>query len=398
MTRRAAFLFHLGMAAALSAAATGVAAAAEPVKVGALLSYSGVYASIGEEITNAMQLAFDQAGGSVAGRPIVVIRADTEVKPNVALTKARELVGSDKVDVLVGPVSSSESVPLRDFVDQNKIPILMPHAALDTLTGEKCSPYLIRTSFSGNQFAKPMAKWLVDKGVKTVSLMAPDYVGPRDLMERFEAEYVKWGGRVVGREFTPFGRTNDFGPYLARIKSQKPDAIWASYGGAEAINFIKQAADFQIQSSMRLMGTAWTVSPLILEAEGDSAVGFTGLINYAPTLDNPENKAFQAAYQAKYGKQASEFGAQGFDTGLFIIAALKALDGKTDDKAALAKALRSASVTGPRGPVRIDPTNNNIIQNMYVVEARKGAKGPELAIVDTIPAVADDPSGCKLPL
>ena len=371
--------------------------AAEPVKVGALLSYSGVYASIGEEITNAMQLAFDQAGDAVAGRPIVVVRADTEVKPNVALAKARELVGSDGVDVLVGPVSSSESVPLRDFADSNKIPILMPNAALDSLTGEKCSLYVIRTSFSANQFAKPMAKWLVDHGVKTVALMTADYVGPRDLMDRFEAEYQKQGGRVVGHEWTPFGRTNDFGPYLARIKADKPDAVWASYGGAEAINFIKQAADFKLADSTRMMGTGWTVSPLILPAEGEAAVGFTGLINYAPSLDTPENKRFQDAYQARYGKPASEFGAQGYDTGLFIIAALQALGGRTDDKAALARALRAAAVTGPRGPVRIDPANNNIVQNMYIVQARESAKGPELAVIDTIPAVADGPEGCHLP-
>src|SRR5471032_2168721 len=84
----------------------GAASAAEPVKVGALLTYSGVYAQIGEEMTNAMELAFAEVGNSVAGRPIQIIRADTEAKPNVALQKAKELVGSDNVDFLVGPVSS----------------------------------------------------------------------------------------------------------------------------------------------------------------------------------------------------------------------------------------------------------------------------------------------------
>ena len=126
-------------------------------------------------------------------------------------------------------------------------------------------------------------------------------------------------------------------------------------------------------------------------------MGFTGLINYAPSLDTPENHRFQDAYQAKYGKQASEFGAQGYDTGLFIIAALQATGGRTDDKAALARALRAAAVVGPRGPVRIDPANNNIVQNMYIVQAQAGANGPQLAVIDTIPAVADGPEGCHLP-
>lgn len=390
MNRRTA----LGLGVAASVARPALAA--EPVKIGALLSFSGVYASIGEELANAMQLAFDEAGGTVEGRPLLVVRADTEVKPNVALAKARELLGSDGVDLLVGPVSSSESVPLRDFAAQNRLPIVMPHAALDSVTGERCSPYVIRTSFSADQFARPMGRWLVARGIKTLALMAPDYVGPRDLMERFEKEYVASGGRVLRREYTPFGRTNDFGPYLARVKGDKPDALWVSYGGTEAINFIKQAADFRIQDSMRLTGTGWTVSPLVLPAEGDAAKGFIGLINYAPSLDTPANKRFQAAYRAKYGRGASEFGAQGYDTGLFILAALKITGGRTDDKRALADALREASITGARGTIRIDPATNNIVQDMYIVEVRGGADGPELAVIDTIPAVADEPHGCVM--
>ena len=374
----------------------GAAVAAEPIKVGALLAYSGVYAGIGEEMTNALQLAFDHAGGAVEGRPLVIVRADTEGKPSVALTKVRELTISDKVDLLVGPISSSEGLPLRDFAHENKIPLIMPHAAIDDLFGEKCSPYVLRTSFSGFQFARPMARWLPQHGVKTVALMAPDYVGPRDLMEKFEAEFVKNGGKVVAREFTPFQKTNDFAPYLARIKEQKPDAVWVSYGGAEAINFIKQAADFKVQDAMKLMGSAWTVSPLVLPAEGEAALGFTGLINYAPSIDNPENKKFQQDYRAKYGKTASEFGAQAYDTAMFIVGALKALKGKTDDKEAIVKALREASVAGTRGPLKIDAATNTIIQNMYIVEVRKGATGPELVVVDTIPAVTDEPNGCKM--
>jgi len=386
----------LGRRTALALAAAAVARparAADPVKIGALLSFSGVYASIGDEIANAMQLAFDQAGGAVDGRPLQILRADTEVKPNVALAKARELVGSDEVDLLVGPVSSSESVPLRDFAVQNRMPILMPHAALDSVTGDKCSPYVIRTSFSADQFAKPMGPWLVAHGVKTLALMAPDYVGPRDLMDRFEKAYVAAGGQVLRREFTPFGRTNDFGPYLARVKADKPEGLWVSYGGTEATNFIKQAADFRIQDSMKLTGTGWTVSPLALPAEGEAARGFVGLINYAPTLDTPANHRFQAEFRAKHGRGASEFGAQGYDTGLFIVAALQATKGRTDNRRALADALRQASITGARGPIRIDPATNNIVQDMYIVEVRPG---PELAVIDTISAVADEPHGCVM--
>jgi branched-chain amino acid transport system substrate-binding protein len=370
--------------------------AAEPIKIGALLTYSGVYASIGEEMTNAMELAFSQIGNTVEGRPIQIIRADTEAKPNIALQKAKELVGSDNVDFLVGPVSSGEGVALRDFVAQSKIPMLAPNALADELTREKCSPYIIPLGFSTLQFTKPIGEWLPAHGVKTVYTLAPDYVGPHQIMDTFARYFTKAGGKVVGAEFTPFGKTNDFAPYLAKAKDAKPDAIFAFYAGGEGINFVKQAADFRIQDSMKLSGPGWTVSPLFLPAEGDAAAGFIGLINYAPTIDTPENKAFQTAFQAKYKKTASEFGAQAYDTAKFIIAAVTAMKGKTDDHTAMAKALRATKITGPRGPISIDAASDHVVQNMYIVKIEKTASGPQMSVVDTIPQVKDEPSVCKL--
>ena len=77
------------------------------IKIGTLLPYSGVYTVLGEEITNAMSLAFDEIDNTINGKSIEIIRGDTEVKPNIALQKSRKLISSDKVDILVGPVSSS---------------------------------------------------------------------------------------------------------------------------------------------------------------------------------------------------------------------------------------------------------------------------------------------------
>lgn len=374
----------------------GAASAAEPIKVGALLTYSGVYATIGEEMTNAMELAFSEVGNTVAGRPIQIIRADTEAKPNVALQKAKELVGSDNVDFLVGPVSSGEGVALRDFVAQSKVPMLAPNALADELTREKCSPYIIPTSFSSLQFSKPIAEWLPKHDVKTVYTLAPDYVGPHQLMESFTKYFTAAGGKVLASEFTPFGKTNDFAPYLAKAKEAKPDALYAFYAGGEGINFVKQAADFRIQDGMKLTGPGWTVSPLFLPAEGDAAVGFIGLINYAPTIDTPENHAFQTAYQAKYQKTASEFAAQAYDVAKFIIAAVTATKGKTDDHAAMAKTIRATNIVGPRGPISIDAASDQVVQNMYIVKIEKAASGPQMTVIDTIPQVKDDPSVCKL--
>lgn len=372
-------------------------AQAQDIKVGAILPYSGVYASIGEEITNAMAMAFEEAGNAVNGRALKIIRADTETKPNVAAAKARELVTSDNVDFLVGPVASSEAMAIRDFVHQSKIPLVMPNAGANVLTGEKCSPYIVRVGFSNDQFVRPTGKWLFDKGVKSAFLLAPDYAAGRELMGGFKKSFTAAGGKIVGEEYSPFGQTSDFGPYLAKVKDAKPDAVFVFYAGSEAINFIKQAADFQLAKSVKITGAAWTVSPLFLPAQGEAAAGFLGSLNYVPALDNPANKAFQAKYQERHKRVASEFGAAGYESGRLIVEALKRTQGATKDKKAVIEAMHKVEMNGPRGPVKIDPATNNVIQNIYMVEARKGAGGKvDLAVVDTIANVKDDVNGCAM--
>ena len=374
----------------------GVAFGAEPVKVGALLTFSGAYAQIGEEMANAMTIAFGEAGNSVEGREIKIIRADTQGKPNVALQQAKELVGSDGVDFIVGPVSSGEGVALRDFVAESKIPMIAPNALSDDLTRSKCTPYIIPVGFSTIQSTKPIAEWLAARGQKTAYTLAPDYVGPHQLIESFTRWFEAAGGKVIGGEFTPFQKTDDFGPYLARAKDAKADFIYVFYAGGEAINFMKQAAAFHIKDSVKLVGPGWTVSPLVLQAEGDAAVGFLGVLNYAPTIDTSINKAFQKAYQEKYGRASSEFGAQAYDAANFIMAGLKATHGRTDDREALVKAIRATEVIGPRGPISIDAPSDHVVQNMYIIEVEKTANGPSLKVIDTIKQVKEEPSVCVL--
>jgi branched-chain amino acid transport system substrate-binding protein len=374
----------------------GTALAAEPIKIGALLTFSGAYAQIGEEMANAMAVAFGEVGNSVEGREIKIIRADTQGKPNVALQQAKELVGSEGVDFLVGPVSSGESVALRDFVAESKIPMIAPNALSDDVTRSKCTPYIIPVGFSTIQSTKPIAEWLAARGQKTAYTLAPDYVGPHQLIESFTRWFTAAGGKVIGGEFTPFQKTDDFGPYLARAKDAKPDFIYVFYAGGEAIKFMKQAAAFHVSDSTKLVGPGWTVSPLVLQAEGDGAVGFLGILNYAPTIDTPENKTFQKAYQEKYGHASSEFGAQAYDAARFIMAGLKATHGKTDDHAALVKAIRATEVIGPRGPVSIDVASDHVVQNMYLIEVEKTASGPALKVIDTIKQVKEEPSVCVL--
>ena len=375
---------------------TSIVYSKDVIKIGTLLPYSGVYAVLGEEITNAMILAFDEVNNSINGHIIELIKGDTEVKPNIALQKARKLISSDKVDILVGPVSSSVALAIRDIVVQSKTPLIIPNAGANVLTGKKCSKFITRISFSNYQINAPMGTWLAKHGIKSAFLLAPDYAAGKEMMAAFKTTFEEAGGKILGEEYTPFRKTKDFGPYLARVKSSGADAVYVFYAGGEAINFIKQAYSFGLGEVMKLTGAGWTTSPLFIPAQKEAAIGFIGSLNYVPSINTEENKNFIKAYKSKFGRAPSEFAVQGYDSGKVIIEAIRSLSGSIKDKDKLAEAIRTISITGPRGPLTIDPKTNNVIQNIYIFEVVNGEQGPELKVLDTIEAVKAPGEGCNL--
>ncbi len=386
----------IALAATAGLLTLGTAGAAEPIKIGVVLPYSSVYATIGNDITDAMRLAFDELGGKVAGREIVLIKEDSEVKPNVGLAKAKKLVHQAKVDLLVGPVASHVAGAMAQFVNQAKIPLLIPNAGNNLLTGEQCSPFVLRTSFSNDQFVRIMGPWLKKKGYNTAFLMASDYAAGHQMMDGFKKSFVEAGGKVVGEAFPPLRTTKDYAPYLAKVKAAKPDTLFVFFAGGPAIQFVKQYDAFGLKKDIQLSGAGWLTSPLFLPAQGDAAAGFIGSLNYIPSIDTPTSKAFQTNFKAKTGRVGSEFAAQGYDTARLIFEALKQIGGKTDDKMAFIEAMHSVKITGTRGSLRIDRKTNNIIQDMYIFETKKMGGKVGYNILDTIKAVQDAPKGCKL--
>ena len=368
------------------------AGADEPIKVGALLPYSGVFAALGVEIADALELGFDTFGRQVGGREIIVIREDSEGKPSVGLSKAKKLVLREGVDFLVGPVSSAVAGALRDFVHGSRVPLIIANAGNNHLTGKSCSPYVIRVSFSNAQINRDMGPWMVSRGFERVYLMAADYAAGRQMMEAFRTSFVAAGGTVAGEEYAPLA-TRDFGPYLGKIKAARPDAVYVFFPGAAAMAFVPQYEGFGLKETIQLAGAGWLSSAFNIERQGAAAAGFIGALNYVPSIDSAENSAFQDAFQARFGRVGSEFAVQGYDSARLIVEALKRTGGSTEQ---IVEAIHEVSFVGPRGELRIDPLTNNVIQDIYVFETRTVGDRIEQVVIDTFVDVRDPPNGCRL--
>lgn len=359
-------------------------------KVGLLLPKSGVYAALGNEIDEGFVLALEEAG---MADEVEIVREDTEVKPPVGLAKAKKLVLQDDVDVIVGIVSSGVLGAVRDFVDGAEVPLIVANAGNDDATGSECSPFITRVSFSNAQINRPMGTWMAEQGIRKVYTLAPDYAAGRQMIETFTASFTDAGGEVIGSDYTPFGKTQDFGPYLTKAKAASPDAVFVFYAGGEAISFVKQYDSFGLKETIPLYGSGFLTSPLYVNAEGPAAEGVIASLHYVPTLDTPENLAFVKSFEAKYERTPSEYAVQGYDAAKVLLDAVKS---GASDRASIAAALPKTSYVSPRGPFEIDPATNNAVQNIYIYETVSGGAGLTQKVLATLPAVRDEPNGCSL--
>lgn len=367
------------------------ASEAAETTVGLLLPASGNYAALGKDIEDGFRMAIAESGRS----DIVILREDTEAKPQAGLGKARKLIFQDQVDVLVGIVSSAVLAAVRDIVHNTKVPLIVANAGNSDATGKDCSSYITRISFSNDQLNRSMGKWMATHGVKSVYTLAPDYSAGQQMIGAFTKAFTEAGGVVNGGEFTPFGKTGDFGPYITKAKASGAQALYVFYGGADAVSFVKQYDSFGFRDEMPLYSVGFLTAPLYLRSQKDAAKDIIGALHYLPTLDTPENKQFVASYQSAHqGNVPSEYVVAGYDAGRLLV---EALNSGARGRTAIAAALPEVAYTGPRGPLEIDPRTNNVVQNIYIFNTLPDNSDMTYQLLDTIVAVRDDPNGCGLP-
>lgn len=369
-----------------------------PIKIGVVLPYTGVYAVLGESITQGMELVFARENWTVAGRKIEMIKEDDEMQPPVGVRKTEKLIDSDKVDILTGPVHSGILMGMRDKVHNSKTILIVSNAGADAISRGRCSKWIFRTSFSNWQPCQPMGGWVAKNVSKDVFLTAPNYQAGKDMMNAFKETFVPAGGKVVDEDYPKLGET-DYAPYLTKIRQSGAKAVFAFFSGTDAVNFVKQFDQFGLKQNIKLTGAGFLTEPDVLPAQGKSALGVITGHFYTPLLDNATNHRFVKEFRDKYfGKMPDGFACQGQDTAEVILRALKAVNGNTQDKDKLVDAIAKVEFDSPRGRFKFDPKTHNVIQPfIYVREVREVYGGLNNVPIDKVANVTDPGTGCTLP-
>jgi branched-chain amino acid transport system substrate-binding protein len=341
------------------------------IKIGLVVPQSGVYATVGNEMKHAWELWLERHGGKLGNRTVTTIVADEGESPQTGVPAVQKLLQSDQVDAIVGIISSAIALGAKDKVAEAKKLMIVANAGAGAITGAAKSPYIWRTSFTNAQVASVMGKHLATKAdVGPVFLIAPDYSAGAEVIRGFKSTFEAGGGKIAGEAKPPFGKTQDFQPFLTSIQSSGAKATFCFFAGAEAVAFVKQYAQFGLSAQIPLYGSGFlTEGSAVLAAQGDAALGVQTTLHYSPELDNPANHAFVAAWKAKYSDSPAVYAVQMWDAASVLDRALgtaTALDGDS-----LAKAMASVGTIAdsPRGPWSFEDQSPR--QKLYLRKVEK---------------------------
>lgn len=358
------------------------------VRIGVLTEMSGVYADLaGPGSVLAAQMAVEDFGGRVDGKPIEVISADHQNKADVGAAIARKWYDADGVDVIVDVPTSSVALAVNEISREKKKIVLITNPGSSDLTGPKCSPYMVHWTYDTWALAHGTGRAIVNEGGDSWFFITADYAFGHSV-ERDTAEVVKAsGGRVLGAVHHPLG-ANDFSSFLLQAQASKAKIVGLANAGDDLVNTIKQAAEFGIVSGgQKLAGLLVFLSDVhALGLEAAQGLQLTAAFYWDL---NDGTRAWSKRYAARNGGKYPNMSHAGVYSA--VTHYLKSVAAaKSDDGPLVAAKMKEMPTDDPLfGKGRIRPDGRKI-HDMYLFQVKSPAesKGPYdyYKLVSKIPA------------
>jgi branched-chain amino acid transport system substrate-binding protein len=358
------------------------------VKVGLLLPYTGTYAALGHNITDAMKLGFAEAGNKLGGREFEIIQVDSEADPAKAAANTNKLIVGAKVDFLSGPVHSGVAMAMAKIAREEGTITIVSNAGANAVTREMCGSNIFRTSFSNWQVCYPMGTEMARRGLKRVVSVTWNYAAGKEMIGAFREGFEKGGGSVTKEILVPFPNV-EFQANLTEIASLQPDAVFAFFAGAGAVKFVKDYAEAGLKARIPLYGAGFLTDGT-LRAQGQAAEGVFTTLHYADSLSLPVNARFREAFKKSVNRDADVYAVQGYDTATLLIRAMNSVKGDIRATKTLIAAMEEVKFDSPRGPWHFSKSHNPV-QDIYMREVKNG----DNAVIGIAQKAVSDPgTGC----
>jgi len=357
------------------------------VKIGMIEDMSSIYADItGVGAVTAAKMAVEDFGGKVLSKPIEVVSADHQNKPDIASATAREWFDAERVDALMDVAASATALAAIDVAkNKNKIVILNgPGAA--RITNEACTPVSIHYTYDNYALSHGTGAAMVRAGYDTWFFLTADYAFGHDLEQNTAAVVKASGGQVLGSVRVPIN-TSDFSAALLQAQSSKAKVVGLANAGADTTNSIKQAAEFGVvRGGQKLAGLLIFINDI--NALGLEAAQGMLLTNAFYWDRNDESRAWAKRYFQRMSRMPNMTQAGIYSATTHYLKAVEAAG--TDETQAVMEKMRSTAINDffvKDGKIRED---GRMIHDMYLYEVKKPAESKGAwdyyKLVATIPA------------
>ncbi|MEP3330720.1 ABC transporter substrate-binding protein [Sedimentitalea sp.] len=381
-------------AIALISAGAMPAFANEPVKVGVLATLEGTYTALGEDGVRGMKTALAQAKNMAGGREVELIIQSTDTSPDSALRGARKLVEQDGVDLVIGPLSGSEGIAIRDYSKtQPGVTFINGASGAMETTYVTPSENFFRFNTDGAQWSIGLGDYVYnEKGYRNIATVGEDYSFVYTQVFGFVTEFCAAGGDITERLWVPLG-TKDFGSIIAALPDDV-DAIYVGLGGGDAVNFLNQYQ--QAGGDANLIGGSIMVDGTVLSSEGSAKEALIGTPSSGPqsdTWDDPAWQEYVKAYQDTFAPEDRFPSPSLLATGYYnaTLAMLQCMDtvggDLSDGQAAFRDCLSNLTLEAPNGTITLDENRQAVGTNFVseVVELDDGHLATQMvAMVDNV--------------
>jgi len=347
--------------------------AAEPIKIGFLACYTGMSSLENPWMVNGAKLACEEFGWKIAGRPIKLVIEDSGSAPATSVDKARKMVESDKVDIVVGPITSHAASAVASYLKDIGTPFLfIAEGRIEMLRLGGGNVYLSKGTLRGRSF--PAGYYAYDKlGARTAVVIHDDFASGEDFANGGMDAFVSRGGKIVQRIRAPMD-TMDYGPYLSSMKDADVVLYWMV--PHHNVQFVKQYYAYKKKAPLVISGDP-TLGSMSMKEIGDNCLGIIAINAYEAGIDTPDCTAWRDRWMKQYGHLSEKEGkypyqaegAAAYNSVAIALQAIKAAGGNTS-KEVLNDTLKKTKFETPWGPVSFTK-EGLIIANSYILKIIK---------------------------
>jgi branched-chain amino acid transport system substrate-binding protein/urea transport system substrate-binding protein len=357
--------------------------AADPIKIGAVLPFSGGVELYGAQAKLGLDLAAADinAAGGILGRPVEIVYRDDGTRPNIAAEAARKVVEDDGVLAVVGPITSQNLDAIVPVLAARKTPLLYA----TNYEGGMCNRYMFALSTVPNQELASLLPYMTQTFGSDYFLLGADRDWPHRMFDAAEPLIARLGGKVVGKRYT-LGAAADFAPLTESIAASKAKVLLYALKG-DGMQFIPSAAGKGLFKTVTVGFLGLTEADLkVFDGKAD---GIYAAVPFVAASEDPRARAFVARARAKAGPDMaiSNYVVTHYDALMAVKSAIEKA-GKVD-KEALVDALEGVRFDSPSGPITIGKDHHTTM-NMYLARTR----GFDLMQVRALGEIAPE-SGCK---